>query len=676
MRPIDVSTSLPPSTAADASPQPAASEPPVARLPDAAPVAPVDQHQHHGHAPANPAGRRLAILTLTALGVVYGDIGTSPLYTMRETFSPEYGMAPNPANVYGILCLVFWSLLLVVVFKYLIFILRADNRGEGGVLAMLALLLQKQQRTEDQRRRAILIILGVFGTALLYGDGVITPAISVLGAVEGLEIATPQLQPFVVGITVVILLALFVVQKRGTAKVGKAFGPLTLIWFLTIGTLGLIEIVREPRILAAMNPVYAVRFFHAHGFAAFVVLGAVFLAVTGAEALYADIGHFGKKPIRLAFFALVLPALLLNYFGQGALLLRTPMAVTNPFYLLAPRWFLYPLLVIATLAAIVASQALISGAFSLAQQSVQLGYSPRLTIVHTSAGESGQIYVPEVNKALMVGTLLIVLGFRSSDALGAAYGIAVTGTMAITTMLFAVVARTRWNWPLWRVIGLATCFFAFDFAFLGANALKIEQGGWVPLLIALSILTLMTTWKRGREILADIMHRSSMPLDLLLTDLGRKRVHRVPGTAVFLTSDAEGAPVVLLHHLKHNKVLHTQVVLLSVVSTDVPEVEDAERVKVTALEHGFFRVTASYGFMETPNVPRVLAMSEKFGLHARPSETSYFLGRERLIPIGRSRMARWRKKLFSILSRNALSATEFFGIPPNRVVELGAQIEF
>ena len=645
--------------------------------PDAdGPPAPLSSHEGHGHPPANPVGKRLAILTLTALGVVYGDIGTSPLYTMRETFSAEYGMAPNAANVYGILCLVFWSLLLVVVFKYLIFILRADNRGEGGVLAMLALLLQKQHREADRRRRAILIVLGVFGTALLFGDGVITPAISVLGAIEGLEVATPRLQPFVVGITLVILFVLFLVQKRGTAGVGKAFGPVTATWFVTIGTLGLIEIAREPQILLAMNPVYGARFFEVHRFAGFTVLGAVFLAVTGAEALYADIGHFGKKPIRLAFFALVLPALLLNYFGQGALLLRTPEAVANPFYLLAPRWFLYPLLVIATLAAIVASQALISGAFSLAQQSIQLGYSPRLTIVHTSEHQHGQIYVPEINKALMVGTLLIVLGFRSSDALGAAYGIAVTGTMVITTLLFAVVARTQWGWRLWQVVALSLSFLTFDVAFLGANALKIEQGGWVPLAIAISILTLMTTWKRGREILAEIMQRSSMPLDLLLADIGRKRVHRVPGTAVFLTSVSDGAPVVLLHHLKHNKVLHQQVVLLSIISADVPEVEDDERLNVTPFEHGFFRITASYGFMETPNVPRVLAMSERFGVRARPAETSYFLGRERLIPTGRSRMARWRKKLFSILSRNALGATQYFSIPPNRVVELGAQIEF
>jgi KUP system potassium uptake protein len=675
MRPSEVETSSVPSRTSVAGPDAAPGVKP-AEHPFVPSEGEPDQHDGHGHPPANPVGKRLAILTLTALGVVYGDIGTSPLYTMRETFSPEYGMTPNPANVYGILCLVFWSIMLVVVFKYLIFILRADNRGEGGVLAMLALLLQKQQRSEDRRRRAILIILGVFGTALLFGDGVITPAISVLGAVEGLEIATPGLQPFVVGIAVIILFMLFVVQKRGTGGVGKAFGPLMLIWFLTIGTLGLIEIAREPRILAAMNPLYAAHFLGEHRFAGFAVLGAVFLAVTGAEALYADLGHFGKRPIRLAFFVLVLPALLLNYFGQGALLLRMPQAVENPFYLLAPRWFLYPLLIIATLAAIVASQALISGAFSLAQQSIQLGYSPRLTIVHTSEREHGQIYVPEVNKALMVGTLLIVLGFRSSDALGAAYGIAVTGTMAITTILFAVVARTQWGWPLWQVITLACCFFTFDFAFLGANALKIEQGGWVPLVIALSILTLMTTWKRGRAILADIMLRSSMPIDLLLTDIGRRRVHRVPGTAVFMTSVTDGAPVVLLHHLKHNKVLHQQVVLLSIVSADVPEVEDSERLQVTPLDHGFFRVTAEYGFMETPNVPRVLAMSERYGLRARPSDTSYFLGRERLIPTGRSPMSRWRKKLFSFLSRNARSATEFFGIPPNRVVEHGAQIEF
>ncbi len=628
------------------------------------------------HGRTHPTGRRLAVLTLTALGVVYGDIGTSPLYTVRETFSREYGIAPNVANVYGILSLVFWSLILVVVVKYLVFILRADNRGEGGVLAMLALLLRSQAGARERRLRTVLMLLGVFGTALLFGDGVITPAISVLGAIEGLEVATPALKPFVVGATVVILFALFLFQKRGTARVGKAFGPITLVWFVTIAALGFAEIAREPQILLAMNPWYAARFLGFHGFAGFAVLGAVFLAVTGAEALYADLGHFGKKPIRLAFFTLVLPALLLNYFGQGALLLRLPEAVSNPFYLLAPRWFLYPLLVIATLAAIVASQALISGAFSLAQQSVQLGYSPRLTIIHTSTEEHGQIYVPEVNKALMIGTLLIVVGFGSSTALGAAYGIAVTGTMAITTLLFAAIARLRWHWPLWRAVALAAFFLAFDLSFMGANALKIERGGWVPLAIGISILTLMTTWKRGRESLNQIMRRASIPLDLLLTDLGRRRLPRVSGTAVFLTSDTDGAPLVLLHHMKHNKALHQQVVLLSVQSAGVPTVDDQKRVKMTALEHGFFRVIATYGFMETPNVPRILALCEQHGLRTRPLDTSYYLGRERLIPSGPSRMVRWRKKLFGVMTRNARSATEYFGIPPNRVVELGAQIEF
>jgi KUP system potassium uptake protein len=628
------------------------------------------------HVEANPRGRRLGILTLTALGIVYGDIGTSPLYTMREAFSADYGLAPTVANVGGILSLILWTLILVVAVKYLTFILRADNRGEGGVLAMLALLLQRQHRAEQRGRRSVLILLGVFGTALLDGDGIITPAISVLGAVEGLEVAAPALRPFIVTATVGILLALFLVQRFGTAKVGRAFGPVTLLWFVTIGVLGFVEVVREPQILAALNPWFAVQFFLHHGTGGFVVLGAVFLAVTGAEALYADIGHFGKKPIRLAFFALVLPSLVLNYFGQGALLLRDPTAVENPFYLLAPRWFLYPLLIIATLAAIVASQALISGAFSLARQSVQLGYSPRLTIVHTSKMEHGQIYVPEINTALMVGTLLIVVGFRSADALSAAYGIAVTGTMAITTLLYAVIARSRWNWPLWRVIAIAAFFFTFDLAFLGANALKIAHGGWVPLVIGLTVVVLMTTWKTGRGILSGMMHQASLPLDLFLESIVRTPPHRVSGTAVFMSSDPTGAPVVLLHHLKHNKALHELIILLSMLTAEVPEVDQDDRVRVTALGNGFFRVTGTYGFMETPSVPDVIAACASFGLATSPQKTSYYLGRERLIPGGPGPMVRWRKQLFIFMSRNAQSATQFFGLPPNRVVELGAQIEF
>ena len=620
--------------------------------------------------------RSLPRATLGALGVVYGDIGTSPLYTIKEAFGPGHGLDPSRANVYGILSLVFWAIVLVVVVKYLVFILRADNRGEGGVLALLALVQQRQHRAADRRRRHVLVLLGVFGTALLYGDGIITPAISVLGAMEGLEVITPALKPFVVVITLGILFGLFLVQRFGTARVGKAFGPITFVWFVTIAILGTREILHQPAILAAINPWYGVTFFVQHGFVGFAALGAVFLAVTGAEALYADMGHFGRKPIKLAFFSLVLPALLLNYFGQGALLLRDPTAVVNPFYLLAPRWFLYPLLLISTLAAIVASQALISGVFSLARQAVQLGFSPRLMIVHTSEQESGQIYVPQINKALMIGTLLIVVGFRSSGALGAAYGIAVTGTMAITTLLFAVVARVRWQWPMWKVVSLATFFFAFDLAFLGANALKIQRGGWVPLVLALGVLTLMTTWKTGREIVSAIMRGAGLPLELFLEDVGRHPPHRAKGSAVFLTSDTKNAPVVLLHHLKHNQVLHEKVILLSITAEEVPAIEDSERVRLESFEHGFFRVKARYGFMETPNVPAILTLAAEQGLEFKPATTSYYLGHERLLPSGHSHMARWRKKLFVVMSRNARSAAEFFGLPPNRVVELGAQIEF
>lgn len=620
--------------------------------------------------------RRLATLTLTALGVVFGDIGTSPLYTIKETFGHAYGLSPTTANVYGLLSLILWALVLVVVVKYLVFILRADNRGEGGVLAMLALLMQDRTDAGPLRPAPVLMLLGVFGTALLLGDGMITPAISVLGAIEGLEVVTPAFAPFVVAITLVILVALFLVQRRGTAGIGTAFGPITLVWFVTIAVLGLAEIAREPRILAAANPWYGVQFLTTNGFTAFVVLGAVFLAVTGAEALYADIGHFGTRPIRLAAFWLVLPALVLNYFGQGALLLRDPAATSNPFYLLAPRWFLYPLLVLATLAAIVASQALISGSFSLAQQCVQLGYAPRLRIVHTSAHERGQIYVPEVNALLLVGTVLIVLAFRTSSALSVAYGIAVTGTMVITTVLFAVIARRRWHWPLTRVAILTAIFLTFDLGFLGANVLKISSGGWVPLGIALALVLLMTTWQRGRTLVTQRMQEASIPLPLLLDDLQRRRLPRVPGTAVFLTSEDEGAPVVLLHHLKHNRALHQQVVLLSVGTASVPTVDPETRIQCEPLDHGFYRVHATYGFMESPVVAEVIAGCAPFGLTTRPMDTTFYLGRDRLLATGHSPMAAWRKRLYILMARNARSASEFFGLPPNRVVELGAQVEF
>ena len=628
------------------------------------------------HAEANPVGRRLAALTLGALGVVYGDIGTSPLYAFGECFSKRYGLAPDADNVYGVLSLIIWAILFVVAIKYIAFILRADNKGEGGILALLALVLQRQHRDVDRWTRAVLVGIGLFGAALLYGDGIITPPVSVFGAMEGLIVAAPALAHFVVPATCMILLALFLVQKRGTGGLGRVFGPVMLLWFGTIAVLGAREVAHAPRVLLALNPWYGARFFIAHGIGGFVILGSVVLAITGAEALYADMGHFGKRPIRLAFFAFVLPALLLNYFGQGALLLRDPAAAANPFYLLAPRWFLYPLLAIANVAAVVASQALISGAFSLTQQAVQLGYVPRVTIVHTSDSEAGQIYVPEVNAALMLGCLALVVGFRSAGALAAAYGIAVTGTMVITTILFAVVARGRWAWPLWRVVVLTACFLAVDLAFFSANVTKIIAGGWVPVAIAGVMFVLMTTWKRGREILGGILRHGALPLDLLLQDVARRKPYRVKGTAVFMTSDTGGAPVVLLHHLKHNQVLHEEVILLSVQSAEVPEVDEAERVRVEPLGEGFYRVSATFGFVETPNVPAVLARAREGGIRAEPPRTSYFLGRERLLPTGTSGMPRWRKRIFILMSRNAQSATEFFGLPSNRVVELGAQIEF
>ncbi|MDE3172228.1 MAG: potassium transporter Kup [Gemmatimonadota bacterium] len=646
------------------------------------------------HVESDPTGRRLAFLSLAALGVVYGDIGTSPLYALKECFRGEYGIAPTQANVYGVLSLLVWTLILVVCVKYLVFIMRADNRGEGGILALLALIMQDGGTPGRPSRRVWLVALGIFGAALLYGDGMITPAISVLGAMEGLQIAAPHLgEPTVVVLTVIILFALFSLQKHGTSRVGGMFGPIMAVWFLAIAGLGIAELLRAPAILLAINPWWGVRFFVAHGAGGFFILGAVVLVVTGAEALYADMGHFGKRPIRLAWFGFVFPALLLNYFGQGAILLREPAAVANPFFLLAPRVLLYPLLVIATLAAIVASQALISGAFSLMQQSVQLGYSPRVTIVHTSSREAGQIYIPEVNDILRLGTIVLVLAFGSVANLSAAYGIAVTGTMVITSLLFYAVARTRWNWSVLQAGALTLAFLIVDVALMAANFVKIEYGGWVPIAIAVAIFALMSTWKRGRTMLNRIMHAGALPLDLFLDDVARSKPTRVPGTAVFMSSSAQGVPVVLLHHLKHNKVLHDQVVLMSIMTLEVPEVADDERITLEKFEEGFWRVTARYGFMESPDVPHVLNRARALGLRAKALDTTFYLGRERIIVLdrGQSRkgrgpradagegpildMARWRKKLFVVMTRNARSATEFFNIPPNRVVELGAQVE-
>ena len=633
------------------------------------------------HRDQHPTGKRLAILTLTALGVVYGDIGTSPLYALKECFSPHYGLTATRDNVFGVLSLIVWALTLVVTVKYVTFVLRADNRGEGGTFALLALIFPKRSPDAPAARGRWLVALALFGTALLYGDGIITPAMSVLGALEGIEIATPGLSEFIVPLALLILAVLFAAQRFGTDRVGKAFGPIMLAWFVVIAVLGVNSVRQDLSILAAVNPVYAVAFAKVHGTMAFLVLGSVVLVVTGGEALYADMGHFGRKPIRAAWLWLVFPALLLNYFGQGALLLRNPEAAENPFFLLAPTPLLIPLLAIATMAAIVASQALISGAFSITRQGIQLGYIPRLEIRHTSVTEEGQIYIPEVNWFIAVGCLLVVLAFKSTSNLGAAYGIAVTGTMFITTLLFDVVARLRFRWPAWRATTVTALFLVVDMAFLGANLVKVQNGGWVPLLLGIMLFLLMLIWKRGRMLLNQRLTDGTMPIALFLEGVEKSSVHRVAGTAVFMTGSDDGVPPVLLHHLKHNKVLHERVLLVSVKTADVPETSAAERVRVVALGHGFWRVIASYGFMQTPNVPNVLEVVDQMGIRCKPMETSYFLGRERLIPIAarpgdKIVLSRWRKVIFAIMARNARSATEFFCIPPNRVVELGTQIEF
>jgi len=618
-------------------------------------------------ASAEPSGRRLAALSLTALGVVYGDIGTSPLYAFREAFHAEYGLRPEPQEVLGVLSMIVWSLVVIVSVKYIGLVMRADNQGEGGILALLALL---------PRDRRVLVMLALFGASLLYGDGVITPAISVLGAMEGLQVVAPAFSHWVVPVSVVILLGLFLAQRRGTAGVGAIFGPIILVWFVTIGVLGAMEIARTPSVLYALSPTAAASFALSHGHAAFLVLGAVVLAVTGAEALYADMGHFGRTPIRLVWFTIVLPALLLNYFGQGALILRLPETVQNPFYLLAPRWFLYPLLAIATLAAIVASQALISGAFSLAQQSIQLGYCPRLTIVHTSRSEYGQIYIPEINAALAVGCLALVVMFGSSSALGAAYGIAVTGTMAITSVLFYVVARLRWQWSRLRAGGFTVVFLAVELAFFAANVLKLLHGGWVPVLIAGFVFLLMTTWRRGTRMLTRVLTGRSLPVDRFFAQIETRRPVRVPGTAVFLTAHTGGTPEVLVHHLHHNKTLHERIIFLSVAGADIPEVPDGERLTVEPLPHGFYRVIARYGFMETPNVAQAVARCCRDTFDIGDDDVTYYLGRPTLLATGKTPMMKWRKLLYAFLARNARPATQFFGIPPTRVVELGMQVEF
>ena len=630
-------------------------------------------------APAEaPARRReLAALGLAALGVVYGDIGTSPLYAIKECFGPHHALAPTPANVLGILSLVLWSLLVVIVLKYLTFIMQADNRGEGGILALMALLGPAAGRTPA------LISLGLFGAALLYGDGVITPAISVLSAIEGLEVATPRLADYVVPVTVLILLGLFLVQRRGTAGVGAIFGPATLVWFLSIAAVAMPRIVAQPAVLAAVNPFHAVRFLVGHGYNGFLVLGAVVLCITGGEALYADMGHFGARPIRLAWYGVVMPALLLNYFGQGALLLEKcgvageacSAAMASPFYAMVPGWFVLPMVVIAAAATVVASQALISGAFSLTQQAVQLGFVPRVKIVHTSATTEGQIYIPVVNGLLTVACVALVLVAGTSSNLASAYGIAVTGTMSITSVLFYSVARRCWCWPVWRAGSLVALFLVVDLAFFGANLAKIVHGGWFPMLAAGAVFAVMSTWRFGAAWRARELASMRIPFSDLFASFKLEPPGRVKGTAVFMTQDPDGTPPALLHQLKHNQVLHEQVVILTILGMETPSVPPAERVEITQIGRGFWRVVARYGFMETPSVPEIMRRAAAQGLETFRGRTSYFLGRETFVSTGRSKLPGWRRALFMFLARNARSPTEYFAIPPNQVVEIGGRLE-
>ncbi len=666
------------------------------RRPDASGVHSA-HHPHgvHGQGHHPHSRKELAWLSLGALGVVYGDIGTSPLYALKECFThenphraaiesatlafegtrPVIGRVIETANLLGVLSLFVWSLILVVIIKYLVFVLRADNKGEGGTLALAALVAQKAPH-RPRSTLAIPILLALFGTGLLFGEGIITPAISVMSAVEGLKEQSPSLSPLIIPISAGILIGLFWVQRYGTGRIGSVFGWVMLLWFVSIAAAGLPYIVRYPEVLAALSPHYGVWFLATHGAQGFLLLGSVVLCITGCEALYADMGHFGRTPIRLAWGWVVFPGLLLNYFGQGALYLHEGSHVSHPFYgLVSGTPLLIPLVILATLAAIIASQALISGAFSLANQAVQLGYLPRVKVVHTSSKAEGQIYIPEVNWILMVACVVLVLTFKSSTNLAAAYGIAVTGTMAITSFLFFRICRQNWGWSLRAALALYLPLIVIDYSFFSANLVKFADGGWFPLAIGTGLFAIMTTWWRGRFEMSKLMETGSMPDDLFLADIKESHLPRVSGTAVFMSSGTDGMPNVLLHHVKHNKVLHKQVVLLSVVTENVPFAIGNQSLTVRELGQGFFRVIAHVGFMQQPNVPKILTRCEKHDLHVNPMDTTYYLGRQTLLTTGKARLARWRKLLFSFLSRNARTPTAFFRLPPNRVVELGLQIE-
>ncbi len=619
-----------------------------------------------------PSRKPIATLIVGAIGVVYGDIGTSPLYTLRECFTGPHGLPLRTENVLGVLSVIFWAIMIIVTFKYVTLIMRADNRGEGGIMALTALA---SRGINDPRARWVMVGLGIFGAAMFYGDGMITPAISVLSAVEGLEVVAPALNHFVLPVTMLILVGLFSIQRHGTASVGGLFGPVMCVWFVTIATLGALQIVAMPSVLAALNPALAYDFLTGNPLAAFLALGAVVLAVTGTEALYADMGHFGAKPIRRAWLFFVLPALVLNYFGQGALIIRDASAIKNPFYLLAPDWALLPMVVLATCATIIASQAVISGAFSLTRQAIQMGYCPRLTILHTSDREIGQIYVPFINWTLLSAVLLLVAGFRSSSNLAAAYGIAVTLAMAIDSLLIFVVLTRLWRWNPIVALLVVVPLVAIDVSFLASNALKIPEGGWFPIVTGAAIFLLLTTWKRGRAILYERLAEETMPLDVFIASIAASPPVRVPGTAVFLTSMSGRVPHALLHNLKHNKVLHERVVLLTLTTRDIPRVPLSERLRIERLDCNFEQFEAFFGFKEDPDVPALLEECGRRGYAFDMMDTSFFVSRETLIATEAPGMALWRDRLFVSMSKNATKATEFFNVPTNRVVELGTQVE-
>lgn len=618
--------------------------------------------------------RNTLMLAFTALGVVFGDIGTSPLYALRECFSEAHAIPLVPENVFGVLSLIFWTIIILICFKYMAVVMKADNKGEGGILALMA-LASSSERQSSNTRKWLIVTLGLFGAALLYGDGVITPAISVLSAVEGLYYLTPALEPYVIPLTIFILNAFFLMQKFGTGRIGVVFGPILLLWFCVLGGLGLHGILQNPAVLEAINPIHAYEFFQIHGFHGFVVLGSVVLVVTGGEALYADMGHFGRRPIRLSWFFVAMPGLVLNYFGQGALLLSNPEAISNPFYMLAPKWALAPMVILATMATVIASQALVSGIFSITRQAVQLGFCPRLATIHTSSREIGQIYLPFVNWALFVGVIWLVVTFKNSSNLAAAYGIAVTGTMVITTILAYEVAIHRWNWGLGKAIAVFGPFLIVDLAFFGSNGMKIAHGGWVPLVMAGVIYLLMVTWHKGRKILYARLKERSVSIEEFCQMILRQPPLRVSGTAIYMAGDPSGIPVPLLHNLKHNKVLHERVAILTIQTKDEPFVPKKDRVIIQEIIPNLYRIIVYYGFMETPKMKHILEACRQRDIHFNVTETTFVLGRETILPSTAPGMSLWREKLFAIMSKNAQRPTAFFKIPPNQVIEVGIQVE-